>query len=650
MARRGSTLWRLAIALLAATAVSWTSTTLADDPAVPTAAPRPSSARYPSPAAMALSRDGRLLYVADQGRRKVVVFDVVEMIRRAEIPVGGEPRALALAPDGQRLLVAERGAGSVALIDVASLKITGRIPVGKWPTALAVTDHPPRLYVGNQDRHTVSVVQCDNEAWNVVQEIRVVREPNSLAATPDGKTVVVANFLPAGSGLDPNLSAVVNIVDAEKLEIRATIALPPGSTLLQDVCTSPDGKWAYLVHGLGRFASPITQLERGWVNTYALSIIDLEASRRTATVLLDELTQGAADPCAVVCTRDGRSLWIAHRGVHEVSRVDMALLHRLLRGDVPASVAKVKDGLRDNIWVQIRQDRDKIAVLQDDLTALFIAGAIERFSSRGVGPQALALAADEATLFVANYYSGAVSVIETDSGRLQTTLGLGPQVEADAVRRGEIIFHDATRAFQRWHSCASCHANQGRVDGLRWDFLADGIGNGKDTMNLVFFHKTEPLNRRATVATALDCTRGGLRSTHGLAPSEQDVQDLYAYLTSLRPEPSPHLLPDGTLTDAARHGKQVFETRAGCARCHPAPYFTDRKMHNVGVLSPNEPDGRYDTPSLMEAYRTAPYLHDGRAVTIREVLLDCNPKGLHGNVQGLSDRELEDLIEYVLSL
>jgi len=80
------------------------------------------------------------------------------------------------------------------------------------------------------------------------------------------------------------------------------------------VCTSPDGRWAYVVHTLGRFNLPITQLERGWVHTYALSILDLPAGKLRATLLLDDLGGGAADPWAVVARPTGATLWISPRG------------------------------------------------------------------------------------------------------------------------------------------------------------------------------------------------------------------------------------------------------------------------------------------------------------------------------------------------
>ncbi len=605
---------------------------------------------YRSPINVTVSPDGKTVYASDRTGKNVSVLDVEKMAKRSEIALHGKPRGLVLSADGSKLYVAEHGAGTIAVIDTGSLKIISRIAVGKWPVAVAMANKMKRLYVGNQDRNSVSVIDLNQSPAVVIKEIPVIREPGSIAVTPDEQSIVVANLLPLGLGTDPRLSAEVSMINASSLEPAGSVKLPPGSTMVQGVCVSPNGKWAYVVHGLGRFNLPITQLERGWVNTFALSVIDIAKGTRLATMLLDDLTQGAADPHSVVCSKDGNQLCISHTGVHEISFVDIGLVHQLLVGKVPEQLASLKDGSLSNIWVQIQQNREKITDLENDLTALYIAGAIRRVPSGGTGPRGLVLSPDDKNLFVANYYSGSVAVLDATTGSLKGNISLGSQPEPNSVRRGEIIFHNADHAFQRWHSCASCHSNEGRVDGLRWDFLADGIGNPKDTLSLVHLDKTEPMNRRATKASAHACAKGGLESTNMIVPTDQQVDDLFAYLISLRPEPSPHLAADGQLTESAKRGKALFEGKASCVRCHPGPYYTDKKKHNVGVLSSNEPDGRYDTPSLLEAYRTAPYLHDGRALTLKDVLTQNNEKKQHGKVDILSEQEINDLVEYLLSL
>jgi hypothetical protein len=45
-----------------------------------------------------------------------------------------------------------------------------------------------------------------------------------------------------------------------------------------------------------------------------------------------------------------------------------------------------------------------------------------------------------------------------------------------------------------------------------------------------------------------------------------------------------------------------------------------------------------------------PYLHDGSAVTVKDVLTTRNPKDEHGKTSQLTPQQIEDLAEYVLSL
>jgi len=632
------------------------------------------SGAYHSPLSLAVSPDGKTLYASDPTSANLAILDTAGKTKLGEIPLKGVPRGLALSADGGRCYVAERLAGTVAVIDTAKRAVTGRIPVGKWPEAVALAEKAKRLYVCNQDTHSVSVV--DLAQGKAIKEIPVVREPSAVAVTPDEKYVVVTNLLPLGASTDTSLSAVVSIIDSAKLEVASTVKLPAGSITVYGACVSGDGKWAYVVHQLGRFTMPVTQLELGWVNTCALSIIDIAKGSRLATVLLDDLELGSANPYDVVCSKDGKQLWISHAGVHEISNVKISVIHELLDGKIPADLARIRDGsLPDptpekgyrglpaipddvlrarseaNIWVRIKEDPKKINELQNDLTALYLAGAIRRFPTGGNSPRGIVLSPDERQLLVANYYSGSVAVMDAATGKLQGAISLGTQPKPDALRRGEILFHDAAHCFQRWNSCTSCHPN-GRVDGLNWDLLNDGIGNPKNTKSMLLAHKTPPSMAMGVRGKAEAAVRAGIRHIQFVVLAEEDAAAIDEYLKSLKPIPSPYLV-DGKLSASAARGKVLFEGKAACAKCHPAPLFTDQKAYKVGVPSKNDPKerkGAYDTPTLVELYRTAPYLHDGRAVTLKGVLTTHNKGGEHGKVKALKPAELDDLIEYLRSL
>ena len=122
------------------------------------------------------------------------------------------------------------------------------------------------------------------------------------------------------------------------------------------------------------------------------------------------------------------------------------------------------------------------------------------------------------------------------------------------------------------------------------------------------------------------------------------------WLKSLKPIPSPYLVNGQPST--AKRGEKMFrspETR--CATCHPPGLFTDLHHYDVGTLAATDKAGdSLDTPTLVELWRTAPYLHDGSAATLHEVLIERNPADRHGRTSQLTPQQLDDLLAYLLSL
>ena len=59
---------------------------------------------------------------------------------------------------------------------------------------------------------------------------------------------------------------------------------------------------------------------------------------------------------------------------------------------------------------------------------------------------------------------------------------------------------------------------------------------------------------------------------------------------------------------------------------------------------------KYDTPTLLGIYRTAPYLHHGKAKTLHDVLTVCNKEDKHGKTSHLSKNQIDDLVEFLRSL
>ena len=581
-----------------------------------------------SPAAVIEDAVGTGVFVAEYRAQQVVHVRLsdgcVDLVAALDAP----PSGLALDARAGRLYVTlDSPDGTVVALDAASGKQQFSVKVGHSPLGPALTADGKLLAVCNRFNNNVSLVNV--ETRKELARVPVRREPVAAAFSRDGKWLVVANHLPAMPANGDCVAATVSLINPISRLVVTNIMLPNGSTSLRGVCVSPDSRFAYATHSLGRYQLPTTQLERGWMNTSALSILDLAGSNAVATVLLDDIDLGAANPWGVVCSADGQRLLVAHAGTHEISILDRPALHERL--------ARVAKGEKVGV-------SSSLAEVPNDLS--FLVGIRRRVPLPGNGPRALCLVGDKAVAGMC--FSDDLAVVPLDDAMASARLvALGPKTPLSQERKGEMLFNDAQLCFQKWQSCATCHPD-GRADGLNWDLLNDGIGNPKNTRNMLLCFQTPPAMSLGIRDDAGAAVRAGITFIQFAVRPEEDAQAIDAYIKGMQPVPSPHLV-NGHLTWAARRGKKIYD-RAGCAQCHPAPLYTDLKSYNLGLGEGQDMDKAFDTPTLVEVWRTAPYLYDGRAADMEEVLTRHNPKDLHGHTKNLSPKELTDLTEYVLSL
>ena len=141
----------------------------------------------------------------------------------------------------------------------------------------------------------------------------------------------------------------------------------------------------------------------------------------------------------------------------------------------------------------------------------------------------------------------------------------------------------------------------------------------------------------------------------GLSP---ELDALAAYSNTHAVQMSP--FSKGGLSEGAKRGRDVFFSKETmCASCHSGPFFTDSTpretvlRHDVGTGEddPTELKGSaYDTPTLLGIYKTAPYLHHGKAGTLRDVLTTANHNDRHGKTSQLSGAQIDDLVEFLKAL
>ena len=125
------------------------------------------------------------------------------------------------------------------------------------------------------------------------------------------------------------------------------------------------------------------------------------------------------------------------------------------------------------------------------------------------------------------------------------------------------------------------------------------------------------------------------------------------------------------LSESARQGLWLFESRSLCWKCHSGRNFTDEKFHNTGVSSgkipadrgrfevtgKEEDQGRFKTPTLRNVAKTGPYMHDGGLATLREVVEFYSRGGtpnpnLDPFVKPLnfSDNDIQNLVDFLEAL
>ncbi len=528
---------------------------------------------------VAVSDSGTVYVTAGEAAGKVIVLDG-DLNQKAEVAVGHTPVDPALSPDGTKLYVANRYSGNVSIVDTANNQVTGTVGDLREPYALAVAADGS-LYVG---AHLPSQIMTDSSIGSVVQKIAA-----------DGAVT--------------------------------EIAMTNGTTSLKDMCVSPDGKYLVAAHIIARYGYPTTQLDRGWINTNALSLVDLSTDTLYATVLLDGVDHGAANPYGVTFTSDGQYVVATVAGTNEIEAVHYEYLLDRLKGrketDVPS---------------------------EDDMT--FLDGIRYRITLPGVGSRAITAAGDY--LYICQYFTGNVVKMKAD-GSDMTQLSLGNQSENNVLRTGEIAWNDGTLCYQGWQTCASCHPD-GRVDALNWDNLNDGVGNSKQTKSLLYSYFTPPEMITGIRASAEIATRAGMKYIEFAAVGEDTLVALDEYIKSFEPVQSPYLNTDGTLTEEAKRGKELFESAdVGCASCHTGSTFTNLHAYDVGTVD-TATDGTsqvvsvLDTPTLVEVWRTAPYLYNGKAASIYDVLTTYNKNDTHGRTSHLTEAQLKDLEAYVLSI
>lgn len=593
------------------------------------------SKEYVSPYNLAVSADNRLLFVTGQESDALFIVDLSGDEKIVKLKTGEYPHSVAVSGDTRKAYVSNQWANTISVIDIDELRVTHTIETGGGPAGVVLDKDEKFLYAANTYTSDISVVDLTEN--REVKRLRAGNYPTGISLSPDGRHVAVVSQRSILTEYRKPPKTEVTVIDTNPQRVTDRMYFEEAH-IMESADFTPEGDLAFTTLVRPKNLVPAVQIENGWMMSYALGVISLE-SGKMYQLPLDEPNTFYADPYNVQITPDGKQAFVSHSGGDYISVLD---------------IEKVRNVIR-----QI--DAGDIANPENDLT--LSRSYVTKRISTGSNPKGMTLSPDGNYLYVAERLMDRIGIFNTETLTLERHIELGDQNQQAFLRRGEQLFNNASHTFQSQYSCYSCHPDN-HEDGLTYDMAYYPGTDLSNVQTLRELSNTSPFKWNGkNVSVYMQC---GMRFSKFITRTEvfspEDLKAVVGYITGKIEHP-PNMYRDesGELTEAQKRGKVIFERtrtndgsligeRDRCITCHPGPNFTDRRMHDVGTATERDSHQEFDSPNLNNIYQSAPYLHDGRANTLEELWTLYNDDDEHGVANDMTKDQLNDLIEYLLSL
>ena len=563
-----------------------------------------------------VSADGRLIACSNRDNGTVSVIDRETRQVLRELPVGHKPEGVSFIGDTHQLAVAVYADDRLALLDADSGAELGSVPLFDEPYGVVSNRAGTRLWV--TEEYPGEVAEIDVATRKVLRRLPAGAMCRGLALSESTNRLYVTEYL---------TSAVVAI-DLEAGQVCDRWQGPASENLARQLVLHPTRGKAYVPHIRSRVT--VHQGE-GSVLPY-VSVIDLPAGEepRRKTLPMDSFVGAfvVANPWETAISPDGEQMVTVFAGT-------------------------------DDAFVS--------QVLDDNYRELSFRGVLRL----GHNPRAVRFSPDGTECYVYNALDFDLWVYNTQNYERVAQIAVCKSPLTAEQLEGKRLFYTALEPMvgRRWISCSSCHPD-GDPDGRTWH-NPEGLRNTMTLFGMAYTHPIHWSADRDEVQDFEHTVRGPLMQGRGLLRGKvheslgepnsgrsEALDALAVYSNSHEFPLSPHAKTG--LSEAARRGQALFlSAETKCAECHSGPFYTDSRperpfrLHDVGTgrSDPGEKLGpKYDTPSLLGIYRSAPYLHHGQAATLTEVLTTANPKDEHGHTSQLSAAQIDDLVEFLKSL
>jgi YVTN family beta-propeller protein len=592
------------------------------------------SVNYASPLEVLLSPNGTRLYVLCQESEEIRVLDAASNAVIGKVAVGRVPRGFSLSPDGARLFVTNSWDDTLSVIDTATLTVTATWPVGAEPSSVVEDREGKRLFVANRISNDVAVLDAETG----VEEKRLLagRGASYLTLSPDGLKLYATHVYPNPSAYRTAPESEITVIDVRRAVVVDRMPLHAIAGVFH-AAFSADGRLGAVAEYHPKNLVTLAHLEHGSGFEDTITVFGLDVGKTAQSsveIPLDELERYASQPFGVAIAPDKSRIFVTSGGSEMVTVIDVPRMLSYIHAH-PLPFAQ-------------------------DLSAS--ANYVVTRIAVGLNPRGLTLTPDGSRLFVANRLDDTISVIDTRTNKVASTITLDGPKKVSVLRRGEQTFYTARYSFQGQIGCANCHIDS-TFDGITWNLEPDGFGRSiVDNKLLEGIKDTAPYKWTGTNPDIP--TECGPRTEKYFWRSEQyddeTLADLAVYVRSLKPRPNRFHLAGSELTPAQERGKVIFERAMDkfkkpiqesnrCSYCHSGPNGTSQKIFEVGTRKSTDNTGLLKAPQLTNIALTAPYLHDGSARSLEEIWTVYNPDDKHGRTNDLTKDELNDLIEYLRS-
>ena len=533
---------------------------------------------------------------------------------------------------GSELWVAGVYSPEVARLDPATGSLAPSITVGQWPVSLAYVESLNEVLVANKASDTVGVISVADERQ--VDAVWVGDEPTEII-WDDARELAYVSLAAAGQ---------VAVVDVMERSLVKTIdaVFDPGAMAM-----SPDGTKLYVASHRSGQSNMFPYEDRGSATELDIAVIDLERQEVDGFIL--EVSSTIHD---LLFDSQG-NLWVSATGnqtegslnnpddrsfEHEVFvlETEVGVATRGLQADLSRQASSTGSTgniqgftvCGSSIWV-VAEGANQVLELNTDLS--------EKARIAIDGRPRAVLCAPGGTPWVISSNRGMVHEI-VNGAALEYDLGL-------TERRSQLLI-DGLELFSAQgdgvgdnRSCSSCHVD-GLSDGVVWN--AGPVPNRQVTRPFRWLEGTSLIGWDGYVGSVkISGFVGGSTINH--RGNTAEAQAMGAYIGSIMPAPPANSWThrDGTFSDEALEGKDIFENKAACTGCHSGPTTTNKAVFDEG-LTP----GKTDVPSLVDVAKVGAWYKTGIMPTLRATVEDTAIK--FG--RELSESEIDKVTRYLEEL